>query len=355
MASPLAKYRFINAKLRARLSKIISDEFLSQLIRAHSLVEAIQLFQNSDFDFIEGIFTKTGDLKSVELELYKREINLYVEIEKYVKDEVLTFVRALADAFEIENLKNALRLWFDRTIRKRDISIPYLYLYRDRIHYNLKIDDIVGAESIDEIISIIATTPDAEIIGKAKNWLIERKSIFLAEVLLDRHFYKNVLQEIEHLEGRDQMIAKRFIGVEIDLQNIDWLVRFKTMYNLPMEEVLQYALPFGFAITPEKITSMYHSQNVQEILSGFLKKSYQGLETLLSTQGQESISRHVIIERILEHIMMYEVSKTLCGYPFTIGIVLAYFILKRNEIRQIMTVLNAKYYEIQEERIKSRL
>jgi len=46
-----------------------------------------------------------------------------------------------------------------------------------------------------------------------------------------------------------------------------------------------------------------------------------------------------------------EVKKMLAGYPFTIGIILAYFILKANEIRKIMTVLNAKFYNWPEERI----
>jgi V/A-type H+-transporting ATPase subunit C len=51
--------------------------------------------------------------------------------------------------------------------------------------------------------------------------------------------------------------------------------------------------------------------------------------------------------------MKIEVRKILTGYPFTIGIILAYFILKSDEIRKIMTVLNAKFYEWPEERILS--
>jgi vacuolar-type H+-ATPase subunit C/Vma6 len=43
------------------------------------------------------------------------------------------------------------------------------------------------------------------------------------------------------------------------------------------------------------------------------------------------------------------------GNPFSIGIILAYFILKKNELRKIMTILNAKVYMLQPEEIKSRL
>jgi len=34
---------------------------------------------------------------------------------------------------------------------------------------------------------------------------------------------------------------------------------------------------------------------------------------------------------------------------------LSYFILKRNEINKVMTILNAKYYQLPEERIKSAI
>jgi V/A-type H+-transporting ATPase subunit C len=355
MASALTKYSYINAKLRARISKILPDDFTDQLVRARTLLEAVQLFKDTDFSFIESIYNKTGDLKSVELELYKREITLYVEIERYVKDDVLRFVSTLSTVFEVESLKNALRLWFDRVIRKRDIGEPYLYLHREKIHHNIDFDGIINAQTVDEIVNTLAGTPYADPVERAKQWIEERKSIFLAEVHLDQYLYKKIEDELSRLEGQDQAIAKRFIGVEIDLQNISWLVRFKSVYDLPLDEALSYVLPSRNSGARDRITAAYHSQDVKEMLSGFLSRGYHGLDTILSQGVGDQTSRFVVIERILEQIMLFEVSKTLGGYPFTIGIILAYFILKKNELRRIVTILNAKFYEIPEERIRSRL
>ena len=58
---------------------------------------------------------------------------------------------------------------------------------------------------------------------------------------------------------------------------------------------------------------------------------------------------------ILEEIMKHEVHRILAGYPFTIGIILSYFILKRNELKKIRTILNAKHYGIEQERIESMM
>jgi vacuolar-type H+-ATPase subunit C/Vma6 len=355
MASAIGKYAFINAKLRARLSKILTEDFLEQVMRARSLVDAVGHFQNTEYSYIETIYTKTGDLKSVELELYNREIKSYLDLERYSRAEVLRFVKALANAFEIDNLKNTLRLWFDRVIRKHDISVPYLYIYKKKIHYNLKIDSIIAADSMEEIASVLAGTPYSSIIRKSASWLTEHNSIFLAELLLDKHYYKMIKEEFKHLKGDDVKIANRFIGIEIDLQNIEWLVRFKTMYNLPIDEALSYAIPYGSRLTREKVASVYEAHNVQELLAGFLPRKYPWLDSFLASHPHDHASRFAVIERVLDHIMAYEIQRSITGYPFTIAIILAYFIRKRNEMRKITTILNGKYYNIPEERIKNKL
>jgi V/A-type H+-transporting ATPase subunit C len=55
---------------------------------------------------------------------------------------------------------------------------------------------------------------------------------------------------------------------------------------------------------------------------------------------------------VLEQVLLHETRRMLLGYPFTIGIVLSYFIFKKNEIKKVRAILNAKQYRIPEERIK---
>ena len=48
MAGALRTYSLINAKLRARLSKILPDEVLRQMARAPSLPECVQILANTE-------------------------------------------------------------------------------------------------------------------------------------------------------------------------------------------------------------------------------------------------------------------------------------------------------------------
>ena len=150
MPGPLKKYAFINAQLRARISKILPEEFPRQMAGAASLAEAAQMLAGTPFAAAEAAYTRTGDIKMAELELLRAEVELYREIEGRVEGQVRELVYALATRFEVEELKGALRLWFDARVRGRRIEGSQGYLLRERIHHALDLDRIVGASSLLE-------------------------------------------------------------------------------------------------------------------------------------------------------------------------------------------------------------
>ena len=65
---------------------------------------------------------------------------------------------------------------------------------------------------------------------------------------------------------------------------------------------------------------------------------------MLGTPTSDSAARLRVLQQILEEIKRQEVQHILSGYPFTIGIVLAYFFLKGDEMARVRTLLNAKHY-----------
>jgi V/A-type H+-transporting ATPase subunit C len=350
------KYAFINAKLRARISKILPESFSVEMARAKSLSEAVQLLRATDFAAVEGVFGRTGDVKMAEMELVRREVRLYLELEELTRDEVRAIVFALAERYEIENLKHALRLWFDSHVRGRRIDAAVGYLLRDRVHRELPLDRIVNAAGLEEAAEALAGTPYAALVAGASAELGRSQTLFPVEIALDHHFYRQLLAAVEGLKPRDRGVARRMIGAEIDLANINWLIRFKSFYKLPPEQALASAIPEGIYLNPQAVAEAYASDNPSAVLSELVRRRYPGLSGLLAAREEtESFARLVLIERILAEILLLEVRHLLAGYPFTIGIVLAYFVLKSAEIRRIMTVLNAKFYDWPEERIMAAL
>ncbi len=352
----MQKYGFINAKLRARISKILPEEVSAEMSRAKSLSEAVELLRNTDFAMVESVFGQTGDIKSAELELARREVRLYLELEELTKGEVRSIVFALAERFEVENLKHALRLWFDSRVRGRRIDAAVGYLLRDRVHRDLALDRIVNAGSLEEAGQALAGTPYGEIVRGQAAEVARVQSLFPVEIALDHYVDRQLLAAVDGLGSRDREIARRMIGAEIDLANINWLIRFKGFYKLTPERALACAIPQGIHLSPQAVAEAYAMDNPSAVLTELVRRRYPGLGGLLGgKETTESYARLVLIERILAEILMLEVRHLLAGYPFTIGILLAYFVLKSAEIRRIKTVLNAKFYNWPEERIMAVL
>ncbi|MEJ2703516.1 MAG: V-type ATPase subunit [Sedimentisphaerales bacterium] len=355
MAGPLSKYAFINAKLRARISRILPDETFAELARAPSLDAALILLQETPFARLQEVYSKTGDLRQAEMELLKDEIELHRSLRQHLHPDSLQLANALLMRFEIDNLKNAIRIYFERKVRKQPADADVHYILYERIVHDIPMDVIVNAESFEEIAGACEGTPYNQIIKKYSHTVESENSLFRMEVAFDHYYYDNLLSAIDKLDRADRMIALRLTGVEIDLQNINWIIRFKNFYDLPLEAVLAAIVPGGFNLDKGIIDELYSAQNVTAALQGFVKSKYPGLSALLASQTPDSTSRLLLIGRILEEIMKHEVHRILSGYPFTIGIILSYFILKQNELKKIRTILNAKHYGIEQGRIESMM
>lgn len=355
MTSLVRRYGFINAKLRARLTKLIDEHLIEQLIDAPTLEDALIFLRNTPFSAIESLYTRSGDLKAGELELFNQEINLYRELEKYLEGEVLDMIRALALYGEIENVKNGLRLFFDHTLRGRDIEEATLFLYPHRIEHAIDAVRLAHAHNLDEAVQLLAESPYGQIVDRHRESIETGQSLFQVEIALDQYYYNNLIEKAGALNKRDRRIALRLIGIEIDLLNISWVVRFRNFYRLPQETVLGLAIPHGHTIDQDALREVYASENVTRILQGIITKKYPSLAVFLSSETGDTNSRILLIEQVLDQILMLEVRRILSGYPFSIGIILAYFILKRRDIRRIGTVLNAKQYNMKKERIRDIL
>ena len=355
MKSPIRTYGFINAKLRARISMLLDEEKIQQLIQARSLNESLGLLRETSYKVVDEVYRKTGDLKLGELELFKIETGIYQEMTRYTDGVLLRVVRALLLRYEIDVLKNAIRLFFDRNMRQRSIEDARYYVYREKILHEISIDEILGAVSVEGIIEALKKSPYAAIVKESWERVENTQSLFPLEVAFDRFYYKNLLNETSRLSQTDRRVVERLVGVEIDLLNIYWITRYTAFYDVSSDQLHTLIVPGGHNLSAQTVEEALHAENIAHFLQGLVKVNYPDISILLSTDTHDSTSRLILIERLLEQIMVHEVKKTLAGFPFTIGIIFSYYILKRNEIRKIQTILNAKQYELPPDRIKGAL
>lgn len=346
MAGHVSRYAYINAKLRARISTMLAESFFERMEEAYSIGDAFVLLKDTPYAGLSEVYDRTGDLKAVELELLRHEVALYRDLGRQGDESVGELVTAIQLRYEILVLKRALRLWFDRVIRGRSIDDALPYLFRDPICYPIDVDAIVAAGSIDDIASTLHKTPYAELMSGAANTVMTKRTLFPVETGLDRLFFRRLLDVLQRLDRRDSEIASKLVGVQIDIENINRLVRFKEAYHLPQEEILADLIPRGYRLSPKIIDSILASQDAGVRIAEILGGEYPELHAVISgaRPSAQLPARLLLIERVLEEVLAIEVRRVLAGYPFTIGVVISYFLLAEAETRRLRSILNAKFY-----------
>jgi len=137
------------------------------------------------------------------------------------------------------------------------------------------------------------------------------------------------------------------------VQNIGWLVRLKFYYSVPTGDLLEYNIPGGYRMTSDKLRQAFAADSVKDVLSVALEKSFKPIADLI--RKEEDLSKLFFLEIILWDFLIHEAKKTIGGFPFTIGTILSYLILKRTEIRNLITILNGKVLRLEKDDIEGHL
>jgi V/A-type H+-transporting ATPase subunit C len=182
----------------------------------------------------------------------------------------------------------------------------------------------------------------------------ELEHLFPVELELDRFFYRRLLEQGENLPEMDRSRAERIIGVEIDIQNIDRVVRFVSFFPLKERREWEIFLPGG-SISGEVLREAYSKGDAEEAIATLLSHRYTEYRELADGHKSNPYERLQTVERLLYTILNDEVDRLLRGYPFTMGTVIAYVFLKRREIASVVRILNAKFYGFSENAIRELL
>lgn len=345
MASPSSEYGYISAKLKARSSRFLADEGIERVVRSKSLQEAFLNLRGSFLEGLEAQYAASGDLKSVEAFLASKERNAYAEIVGSLAGPAAAFIDAYAEKHSIDLLKDALRLWFDAHVRSRPIEDRAIYLGNGKLRAGsgralMDLTAVSHAASFSEVAQALSSTVYGPVVSTALPEAVSKGSLFELECALDRLYFDGLFSAFQALSPRDRASVERLVGLDVDIQNIANLVRLGTVSGLGADAAQKYLMDFSAAAPAAELARSFSSDNVSGMASTLL-----GSEARVPNLGA--------LERLLRRMRLSEARKRLAGDPFSIGIVMAYFVLFGEEVRRVRMILNAKYFGLSEDRLRS--
>jgi V/A-type H+/Na+-transporting ATPase subunit C len=330
----VGKYSFTNAKVRAMLSQIISAEETSRFASAKDLHELAEMLKGTTYkESVPRLSGESPDFFEFEKNVMRENLRALWKIHRALPGEPeKDFVLLLLQRFELEQLKTILRIW-----HKRAPVNPADYLIGERIVFNIDYAAILNAQNIDEIIVLLDDFPYRKALIQTKDKFKAKDSGFYLEAGLDRDYYNRLVEATDRFSAMDRSVARRVLGVEIDIENINWLIRLRKYYSLGMADMMEWFIAGGSRVDRDSIRSFYSSDGLPKVVESVSLGPYAKLKEMF----QENAN---LMEGFLYEVLLTEVRKCLAGFPFTIGTILAYAVLKRKETRNIVSLAYAKAY-----------
>jgi vacuolar-type H+-ATPase subunit C/Vma6 len=345
---PVSKYSLVNAKVRARLSTLLDPDLINKLAEAHDLAEFYAILGGTIY---EDIFSRpeiTFDPRVGERLLIEQEVDWHAELLKDLRGAERALVAHFLEKYEIENLKAVFRI---REGSRGEEEMRYIV--QRELPHAIPYQAISEAASIEDALPLLSGTPyHAAVLAVIEDFK-ERGTLFPIEINLEVDYYRRLKKLVQSLSKKDREVAMQLIGIEIDQKNIGWLVRLKFYYDIPLADLLDYNIPGGYRMSKERLSRALRAESLREVLTIALEKSLGRASDALIQEGQ--LSKLYLLEIILWNRLIAEARRSLSGFPFRIGTVLAYLILKRTEIRNIITILNGKVYRMDRGDIESHL
>ncbi|MBD3246586.1 MAG: hypothetical protein GF333_06190 [Candidatus Omnitrophica bacterium] len=343
MIGQLSKYAFLNAKTRGMISRLLScDDFRTCAERADldDLWNRVRRAHPPDPD----VSVPTQPVRAQGIEKYvrvneRRQLQRLIQVIPTAREK--EFLEVYCERYEIERLKRLIRAWHKKEPVPSDRGIL------QQQFRGVDVAVLLASATIEEFILALEKTPYRRPLNGAREKFKLHGSVFFLEIALDIDYYRRVLDALARLSFSDRKAVRKLLGVEIDMENIHWLIRFKKYYAAGVDDILGWIIPGGDKVRKEEVRRHYAGE-----LTSLMESVHAGGYPELKSFSPRNIH---LVGQFLYAILMREARRVMSGFPFTIGTLLAYCVMVRWEAKNCVSLAYAIQYGWDSEMTKAVL
>ena len=347
MSQRVVRYSRPNAELRGMIARLLSAEQLQVLAASPELEGVLRALSDTPYRAgVTGILERGVTLAAAERAVLSSLVDAHRRAALLVQGGGVDLVLEMARRMELDNLKAILRAKArgEPAEAVRPLLVPLGGLS------DLPIEELLRAEDPEAVARGLAQTEyDRVLLGTLPRYATEH-SLFPVEIALDLHYYRQLWSVVQGLRGLDRRVVDRIMGIRYDALNVDWIIRYRLVYRLSPEEVFNYTLPYGRRIDDDDVRRAASSEGIDGIAAA-LPDPYRAL--LLSvTRGPDPVGQAGVA---LQRYLVAVARSSLAGYPFHLGVAVAYLWLKESEVHDLRAIMEGKHCDRPADRIVERM
>jgi V/A-type H+-transporting ATPase subunit C len=327
-------YAGINARVRARLSTLLTPEAWAELVAAPDFASLLGLLRRTVYgpyllQVDESLLTPRRAAYQIECEM----ADAYRIIIRVAPPQTCPMLTLLYRDYEVANLKGVLRGIVSHAAwaQIRYVQFPFGPLTV------LPAEAMVATGTVEAAIEQLRGTTYYNTLAYALERYHAEQSLFPLEVALDLSYWREIWEAIHQLPKTDRDHALAIVGAWLDMVNLLWAIRYRVYYHLSEEELINYTLPYGYRVRDADIRAIAGGADIARVVERIYPKMHDIANLLLEPRQGLPALEVQLHQRVRE-----QCRQALLGIPFQIGVPLAYLVLKKMEIQDLTLLVEAK-------------
>ncbi|MFX1474205.1 MAG: V-type ATPase subunit [Promethearchaeota archaeon] len=332
----VAKYSYINAKLRALKADLLTSEQWDALLGARDMHAALRILEGSGYSSLVKDFDVSISSSTVERVLQEDFTRVLVEIINEAPEPTQELVKWIARKFQKEIVKTLLRLQAaqaDQATANR-LLVPIAPFTGDKLRELTEAADIRGLTS---------QIPDSffrRVLEETLPRYEETGEVLILEQAVDAMVLRSIFEHTERLAVPDREATLPLVGLEIDLINLMITLRSHSL-RIPPEEAEKLLIEVEHRLPLTLCRRAMQAKTLEEVV----RVLNEGLYSKQITKGWEAYEQHGSLHAF-EHVFHQHLRQAsidvMLGYPFHFGIILGYLNLKWYETLNLKAVMHGK-------------
>lgn len=346
----LLRDNYVEAKVRGKKSYLLEKQQLQSLTEFRSQGEIVGFLADSPYGPELSKLPESASPAEVERTVRDSVARTVENLERSAKGNVHEFILEYRKRYDARDLANLLiyklqgRPWEEYlqtrhplgTLREKDL----------RRLYNI--------DNPKELVEVMSESPALEerLEDVPFENLTPDRTALIRDIIVgwgDERFYKHVNRK---LSGRDRSSCIPTIGSLIDLGNIAIILRGKL---LGLANIRQHLIPASWKLDEKTLNSLLSSEDVQQALDRISQHRYYRTVLAGARQKYDETKSLAFLEvSAREHLLRLS-REVFLGVPYTIGVLLAFLVLKDNEARNLTAIISGVDAKLPAERIRPLL
>lgn len=322
-------YAYPNARVRARMGRLLTEKQLTEIIETDNLEEVK--------NYLRGLpdYAKYVDKYPIEKALDTQLADTYDMLARITPASIKPIFKILLQKWDISNIKSIIiakeaGLSRDETF---DLLVPFGELTDS-------LDKLTDAKSVTEVITGLEGTDYARVLDDSLAAYQNTGMILPLEASLDKYFLENLLVASSNPEEQSTRIINSYIGAQVDASNLSIILRSKAE-GLKYDDIQPYIIAKGYQLREWKLKELMEAEDVGSVVSSLEGTEYsQILADVLPeyTQTGSVASLEAALDKQVRKTA-HALSKEI---PFGLGPIVGFLNRKEKEIKNLKVITRAK-------------